>query len=309
MLGFGLGIRRCTASLGLQNLEASSLTYDFTAGVLPAGVSILRDSAGSYTSSEGMILSAPADTARFDCDPITGEALGLLLEAEQSNVILYSAASTSGWVPKSLTVNDLTLDALGRFDGLEVISTARQWGSCQTSCALQANVDYTLTLYLRAGTVETCRLLFAYGSTQAVARGTLSAMVLSREDAGLNLSIVEQVLLADGVTYRLMMHMSTDTAGTHTLGVGPDSGTAGDSVVLLAGQIETGLIASSYIDVVDVEATRAADQLHISAMDGSYNIELTYLGGLLTELEAVGLTSGAIVAPPGYLQSLRLIPV
>lgn len=58
----------------------------------------LRDSVTSYTATNGTpitkyqpkLMTAAADNARFDHDPITGESKGLLIEEQRTNLVWYS---------------------------------------------------------------------------------------------------------------------------------------------------------------------------------------------------------------------------
>lgn len=67
-----------------------------TLPVVPSG-GFTRASTGSYFDRAGALQTAAVDTPRFDHDPVTHAAEGLLLEAAATNVLLNSAAlSTQG---------------------------------------------------------------------------------------------------------------------------------------------------------------------------------------------------------------------
>lgn len=297
-------------AFGSDRVEPAQIYYDFTTGILPTGVSVLRASEASYMTSEGTLVSATADVARFDHNVSTGIPLGLVLEGEQTNILSNSAVSVADWGKRNLVANDLALNGLGRFNGVDIISTGRSWGRLQTVCTLQADTKYAITAYLRAGATETCRLIVTSGSGMVIATGTLNDMSVIRNDAGLDLAVIENVLMADGITQRLTMSLLVDTTQTYTLGIGPNSQTAGDSIVLLAVQAETGATTSSYIDTGSVPVTRAADQLQLNGLSGQYDITLTYADG--SEDIQFGITinpATIIAAPHGYLQSMLMVPV
>jgi hypothetical protein len=65
-------------------------TADFTAGTLPAQVSFARATTGTYYNSAGVLSTAAIDAPRFDYDPVTHAAKGLLIEEQRTNEALYS---------------------------------------------------------------------------------------------------------------------------------------------------------------------------------------------------------------------------
>lgn len=63
-------------------------------------ITFSRASSGAYVDSDGLIKTAADNVPRFDHDPVTGESLGLLIEAERTNKMLRSenlASSSSYW--------------------------------------------------------------------------------------------------------------------------------------------------------------------------------------------------------------------
>ncbi len=63
---------------------------------LPAGVSFVRASAASWVDAGGVLRSAAAGQPRFDRDPVTGAARGLLIEPQRTNIV-YPSTPGAGW--------------------------------------------------------------------------------------------------------------------------------------------------------------------------------------------------------------------
>lgn len=64
-----------------------SLYADFTTGNMPPGIDFSRASTATYWDKEGILREADVDEPRFDHDPVTGEALGLLRERALTNYV------------------------------------------------------------------------------------------------------------------------------------------------------------------------------------------------------------------------------
>lgn len=80
------------ALLLLGGNGAPSLNLDFRTGVLPTGVTLTRASSGTYFDATGVLQTAGTNVARFDHNPVTHAALGLLLEGfPVTNLLLNSA--------------------------------------------------------------------------------------------------------------------------------------------------------------------------------------------------------------------------
>ena len=79
--------------------DGSTLNLDFTGGSLDPRVVLTRSAAtATYINSSGYVASAAVNEARFDYDPTTLAAKGLLIEGSATNYLLRSTTCTStGW--------------------------------------------------------------------------------------------------------------------------------------------------------------------------------------------------------------------
>lgn len=101
-----------------------------------------------------VLMTAPAGVARFDCDPITGKSLGLLIEESRTNLLTYSATfSNAAW---TLTNATLTAAATIAPDGTQTAfnlvsntSTGLQ-AIAQTITKAASALAYTSTVHFKA---------------------------------------------------------------------------------------------------------------------------------------------------------------
>lgn len=106
--------------------------YDFTTGVLPAGVAFTRASTGWCYNSSGVLVPETMNVPRFQYDPVTFAPQGLLCEAAVTNAIrnntmVGAVAGTPGTPPTHWTAtgngNGLTRQIVGQGteDGIDYI--------------------------------------------------------------------------------------------------------------------------------------------------------------------------------------------
>jgi hypothetical protein len=132
---------RAMPSLDLRFADNKSLADAVTGASL---VTFTRASSGTFVDSAGVIQTASTNVPRFDHNPITGESLGLLVEAQRTNSIrnntmVGAVAGTPGTLPTNWAVTNaagLTRTVVGtgvvnginyidvRFDGTSTGSIA-----------------------------------------------------------------------------------------------------------------------------------------------------------------------------------------
>jgi hypothetical protein len=179
-ISFGIGSTYSTASI-TTTWQRFTLTLTATGGmqqrVIIGGVSSWgsgvavylwgaqleqRSSVTAYTPTTTapitnyipVLMTAPAGVARFDCDPITGKSLGLLIEESRTNLLLYSATfSNAAW---TLTNATLTAAATIAPDGTQTAfnlvsntSTGLQ-AIAQTITKAASALAYTSTVHFKA---------------------------------------------------------------------------------------------------------------------------------------------------------------
>jgi hypothetical protein len=78
---------RAVPSLDLRFADNKSLIDAVTGASL---VTFTRASSGTFVDSAGVLQTAATDVPRFDCNALTGESLGLLVEEARTNLLLNS---------------------------------------------------------------------------------------------------------------------------------------------------------------------------------------------------------------------------
>jgi len=93
-----------------QNFPSTrpSLNLNFARSkTLDPRITFTRTSSATYVDENGLVKIAPANSPRFDHDPVTGECLGLLIEESRTNLLTGSDYATNN----SLLNVTLTLNA------------------------------------------------------------------------------------------------------------------------------------------------------------------------------------------------------
>jgi hypothetical protein len=268
---------------------------------------------GEYVPTTSTINSAP----RFDHNPTTGESLGLLVEEQRTNLLLYSACN-SNWPTGGFgtPTYNLDLSALGVFSGVQVASLGQNWHSIyRTGISLTASTVYAFTLFYRAGTSGRVRLVFRNNTTttETIVNGVAGNLSVSAASAGAA-TILSQYLCSDGLTYVVTGTFTpNNTSADHWYRIGPDSTTSGQTVIALGGQLEAGAFPTSYIPTTTATVTRAAD---VASITGS-NFGVTRTNLLVRSEEFdnaswgvktnLSVSANAVTAPNGTLTADKLV--
>lgn len=247
------------------------ITFDFTAGSLPSGVTFSRSSTAWYFNSSGLLTSASTNTPRFDYGtPGSSTLQGLLAEKGNTNNLLWSRDFTqASWTASSITA---ALDQTG-IDG--VASSA----SSLTATGTNGTICQTIT---QAATLST----FSVYMKRIVGTGTISIS----QDGGSTYSNVTPT--------SSWARFSHATQSTLNPGICIRIGTSGDAVAVDVAQFEGGggdfSYATSPIITTSATVTRAADSVTITP--SWYNVNS---GAFVYQYEQVNF-GGAVVGLGGF---------
>lgn len=236
---------------------------------------------------------------RFDYDPSTLAAKGLLIEESRTNLQTFSGTigGTNWNIFNTLGVatNDATYTApngLQNFTKLTTSSTSKQ--AVYQAATVVNGSTYTLSAYVRAGTASWIGLENSAGATAVwfnIASGTVGTVstgAASIESIGNSIYRIKWTAASAGVSWAFSI--SVPNADNTT------AQTSGQTAFIFGAQMELGSFATSYIPTTSASVTRAADVVTIggaalTALKGA-------AGSLIAEaqsISAVGFAANRIV--------------
>lgn len=112
-----------TRLMVIQSPLRAILDFNFLSGALDGRMTFTRASAGWAYNSSGVLTSYTTNTPRFDYDPITLAAKGLLLEEARTNLFLNSATGVTQSCTVAAAANTLSFFGTGTIT-LSGVSTA-----------------------------------------------------------------------------------------------------------------------------------------------------------------------------------------
>ena len=201
-----------------------------------------------------VLMTAPAGVARFDCDPITGKSLGLLIEESRTNLLGYSSDfSNAAWTKFTSTI---TADTIIAPDGTltgDTFTTTVIAHALYEAITVTASTVYTFSWYAKLSTLT---------PKYCVYNQTGSADIIAPSLYPTGTSV--------GNGWFRYSATFTTPVGCVTARIYPlrDSGTTGD-IYIWGAQLEAGSFATSYIPTVASTVTRATDNASMTGTNFS----------------------------------------
>jgi len=312
MTGYIIGSSSTNISGATNGGECTPIfTGDGTNGVYVWGFQVEnRSSATAYTATTTqpitnyvpVLLSAGGNQPRFDCNPTTGESLGLLIEEQRSNVAPYSAdlGNASAWTQASLTViSNANIAPDGSLSATRLVATTGNFDHDLYRGFSLSSVPYTLSVYakysgahlaLSAGVSNPwagCIFDLQNGVAKTPQGNgmTCTASIQSVGNGWYRCSIT----FTATSSYAMYTIISTTNDVNATMGGYGFIAYAGDGwsgIQVWGAQLEAGAFASSYIPTTGSAATRTADDAIMTGnnfnswfqpQQGSLYIESSYL--------------------------------
>ncbi len=263
---------------------------DLTSFLTATGGSFTRASIGTYFDSSGNLQTAASGVPRFDYDPVTHAAKGILIEEQRTNLLTYSAmASTTGWSGSNLSI--LTVNNPGSLPAgastclRNEINTGQTFGFTTKNLTLSLATPYTFSVW-------------AYiPSNVPVGKANLSAWY---NNAGWQTISATPISERDQWVRKTLTFTTNATYATTIVGVGLSATTSGLQSYSCLAQLEQGSFATSFIPTTTTTVTRAKDTLTIpvnaswytTSSVGSLSSQYQSYAPLATSTRIVSLSDG-----------------
>jgi hypothetical protein len=254
-----------------------TLSLNFLTGTLDSRITFTRASGATYTDSTGVLQLATSNTPRFDYDPVTLSAKGLLIEEQRTNLLTYSEQfDNAAWGKTATTV---TANATTSPDGLstadkfvESATTAEHYVQSAIITPTASQV-YTFTSYVKAAERTQAAVSITGGGTACgaavfdLSSGTFVGIVFGSAPLSYSISASGNgfyrcsISVTAATTSAMAGRVFSASSGTTNYA---GNGTSG--LYVWGAQLETGSFATSYIPTTSAQATRAAD---VAVMTGA----------------------------------------
>jgi hypothetical protein len=221
------------------------------------------------------LLTAPANTARFDHNPVTGESLGLLVEEQRTNLNTYSAQFNITYSPVNLTVATNTIIAPdGTLTGDQIVeSTATDFHRIDKAFTT-TSVLTTFSIYAKSNgrdflyiggydnlVVSRSAFFNVSNGTLGVADTGVTSKIESVGNGWYRCSMTIVAYNGGGNTYKIGM-AQTDNIPFYT-------GDGYSGIYIWGAQLEVGSFPTSYIPTVASQVTRSADSASMTGTNFS----------------------------------------
>lgn len=273
-VGLGLG--------GIPSLRKSGpypkISFDFTKGTLDPLITFTRASSATYFDSAGVLQTAANDVARFDYNPSTLAARGLLIEEARTNRHTYSEDLTQWGTPSGATVSAnaaVAPDGATTADKLVESATnaAHFLSASSITMSYTSGTSYTRSCFAKAAGRNIITVYLP--ATNFVSNGRQALFDLSNGTVySSETGVTASIQAINNGWYRCSVTAAANATGTGHVGGSAltDNGTGtylgdGTSGALIWGaQTEAGAFATSYIPTTTTVLTRSAD---VAAITGT----------------------------------------
>ena len=246
-------------------------------------ITFTRASTATYFNSAGVLTSAATNAPRFDYNPSTLAAQGLLIEESRANALTYSEDLTNAaWVGTNVTVsaNSTTSPAGTTTADTLIATTTNAEHTLDQSFSVTSGTTYTFTAFVKAAGLTNIGLRFTIGAlwtggsspqigfdltavSTAVIGGSPASSSITNVGNGyyrISMSVVAVGTGTASARLQLMSGVNNTFAGNGTSGV-----------YVWGAQVEAGAFPTSYIPTTTTALTRAADVASVNTLSPWYN--------------------------------------
>jgi hypothetical protein len=245
-----------------------------TSGVYVWGAQASQGSiAGDYTPTTSAAVYGP----RFDYDPVTFAAKGLLIEEQRTNLLTYSEQfDNAAWTKANATISANSTTAPDATVTADTITGSAGTAFKNVNQSYANTTGLVFSVFAKAGTQDKIQLL-ANGSAGNYANFNLTNGTVTATGGSGN--TVSSIQFVGNGWYRCSIAVINSTligspfvalVDSESAGYAASSTTVG-TVYIWGAQLEAGAFATSYIPTVASTVTRSADVAQVNTMTPWYN--------------------------------------
>ena len=265
---YNLGI-----TLGGQELPDDP--FDYTTNVNDLGI-VTRASTATYWGPEGTLLEAAVDEARIQHDPVTGEAMGLLVESSRTSAFPYSCDPGTWNYIRGVVLEQGHPSPIPGYT------------STRVSYSGEGTSTYAGSSQWRTQELNSAAVIYRPINGSSVVVGHMSSIVsgptkaVVRSDGsvsyrGTRIAYLSVKPLSDGfLEIRFTLDMSHYSSGW-VIGIGLEGETDSFDLAYFQNEYEVTPPSISYLITDGTNVTRAADDAVIDLSDVLNPVEGTYV--------------------------------
>lgn len=246
-----------------------------TIGTATSFITFTRASTATRVNASGLIESVATNTPRLDYDPVAVTPRGLLVEAQRTNLSLYSGTFNSlSW---GRVASSVSLSSVASPDGTnayQILEDATSGFHCLDQTITFTAAAHTFSCYFKKLDRD---FVFIQENSSGAARRSyfnLTTGAVSLQDAGHTATIVN----SGGGWYRCIITF-TATAVATIVRVGPTTingnpvytGSTSSGVLAFGAQLEAGSFVTSYIPTTTASVTRSTDVASVATSAFPYS--------------------------------------
>lgn len=256
-------------------------------------ITFTRASSGTYFDATGTLQTATTNTARFDYNPSTLAARGMLVEEQRTNLLLRSAEFGTWWTPLRATVSsDAVTSPANTLTGDNIIEdTSNNTHQIYTGATNSAGT-YTFSVFAKAfgrSVLEVSQESGGNSRFTLSGSGTATALganTVAIQSIGNGWYRCSTTFTASGVFF---VYLSLNNGSTNSY-----AGDGVSGITLWGAQLEAGAFATSYIATTTASATRSADVASVNTLSPWYNASA---GTLFAEMQMLASPTTPVSIP------------
>ena len=269
-MSWGVALRNAVG-LGLGGIPSvlnappyASLKLNFTeVNALDPRITFTRASSATYFNSAGVLSTAANNEARFDYDPATLAARGLLIEEQRTNLVFPSEDFASPWsIYNATRVADVGTAPNGTLTADRIDSSGA--GIFRAGVGVVNATAYTYSVFLKhvSGTGIISNIGFErFGAVPLPGSSSFNLLTGTVISNGASVTASSITSFGNG-WYRVSVTVTSTDVTTTLINYAP----AGDQFLMWGAQLEQGAFSTSYIPTTTTALTRAAD---VASMTGA----------------------------------------